>query len=186
MAERNDPKDPRDPQPTQPIPDPRNPQPTQLPHDPRAPGDPRLPNDPRPPYDPRNPQGQPERTQTEISREAKPGTPASRDAAAARSGKIAGQQAGVSTQTLEPPPEPLPIRAPASHAIPLVSTTAAPRPPEGPLLVTLYSVADPNNIIQCMPIDAQDHLASGEWTLTPAGDVPLARDVQKPEPKRDV
>lgn len=160
MAEtRQEDKDPRNPQPTQPVYDPRNPQ------GPRPPQPTQFPAN-----DPRNPQGQPERSQTDISREAKPGTPASRDAAAARSGKITGLQAGAGAQSTEPPPEPLPIFAPSSAAIIRTSTTAAPRPPEGPLLVTLYSVADPNNIIQVMPIDAEDHIASGEWTLSPAGE----------------
>ena len=180
MAERNDPKDP---QPTQPIHDPRNPQPTQFPHDPsrnpndpRTPQDPRIPNDPRLPSDPRNLQREHERPQADISRDAKPGTPASRDAYAARHAKIAGQQTEAEARAMEPAPEPLPIRAPAAHAIPLVSTTAAARPPEGPLMVTLYSMADPNVTMQCMPIDANDHIASGEWSAVhPAPPDPITR-----------
>jgi hypothetical protein len=184
MAEHDKDKDPRPappPQPTQHPYDPRNPLQT-----PRAPGeylsnDPRL--EPRLPYDPRNPQGLPERSQVDISREAKPGTPASRDAIAARHPKMPEQQAGASARSLEPPPEPNPIYAPAAHAIPLSSTTAAARPPEGPLTVTLYSVADPNTTMQVMPIDAQDHIASGEWTLAPAGEVPPIGDT--PQSRRN-
>jgi hypothetical protein len=132
-------------------------------------------------YDPRTPpQPTDARTQADISREAKPGTPASRDAIAARQGQIAGQQAGASARLAEPVPEPLPIMAPASHAITLISTTAAARPPEGPLLVTLWNVADPNIMMQCMPIDAADHLASGEWADVPPvpPDPPIARDAE--------
>lgn len=124
-----------------------------------------------------------ERTQVDISRDAKPGTPASRDAVAAR----LARRPVVSAQLEETPPErPHAVQSPVSSSpVPHISTTAAPRPPEGPLAVTLYSVADPNTTIQVLPIDANDHIASGEWTLTVAGDVPLALNTPDPNDQRD-
>jgi hypothetical protein len=120
-------------------------------------------------------------SQEEISAKAPPGTPATRDRTAARAAPSPMQPSAVPVPQV---PEGFPpvIQAPPTSApVPHISTTSAPRPPEGPLMVMLRRTDDPEVTMSCMPIDAQDHLASGEWELVPPPDAKRITEANPPE-----